>query len=126
VDARDELLQFFVVHHVDDRVVLLGHQALAHHHLDREFSPNSSMRCLSESGMSVVGQWLRELATAGRRFGYEGLHGLGPREGWRVGRNRVHRIFKLEELQVLMRLRRRKHIRLHRGPVPVTTNGGQY
>ena len=76
--------------------------------------------------MSVVGQWLRELATARPRFGYERLHVLRPREGWRVGRNRVHRIFKLEELQVLMRLRRRKHIRLHRGPVPVTTNGGQY
>jgi putative transposase len=76
--------------------------------------------------MSIVRQWLRELATARPRFGYERLHILLPRQGWRVGRSRVHRIFMLRGLQVRMRPRRRKRIRLHRGPVPVTTNGGQY
>jgi putative transposase len=71
-------------------------------------------------------QRLRELATARPRFGYERLHILLRREGWRVGRNRVHRLYKLEGLQVRMRVRRRKRISLHRGPAPVATSGGQY
>jgi putative transposase len=69
---------------------------------------------------------MRELATARPRFGYERLHILLTREGWRIGRNRVHRLYKLEGLQVRMRVRRRKRISLHRGPVPVATSGGQY
>jgi putative transposase len=48
--------------------------------------------------MSIVRQWLRELATARPRFGYERLHILLTR----------------------------KRISSHRGSVPVTTNGGQY
>jgi putative transposase len=39
---------------------------------------------------------MRELATARPRFGYERLHFLLIREGWRVGRNRIHRLYKLE------------------------------
>lgn len=54
------------------------------------------------------------------------MHILLVREGWRVGRNRVHRLYKLEGLQVRMRVRRKKRISLHRGPVPVATGGGQY
>ena len=53
------------------------------------------------------------------RFGYERLHVLLRREGWRVGRNRVHRLYKLEGLQVRMRVRRRKRMSLHRGPALV-------
>ena len=73
---------------------------------------------------SVLRQRLRELATARPRFGYERLHILLTREGWRVGRNRVHRLYKLEGLQVRMRVRRRKRISLHRGPAPTATSGG--
>jgi putative transposase len=69
---------------------------------------------------------MRELATARPRFGYERIHILLTREGWRVGRNRVHRLYKLEGLQVRMRVRRRKRISLHRGPTPTATSGGQY
>lgn len=61
---------------------------------------------------------MRELATARPRFGYERRHILLTREGWRVGHNRVHRLYKLEGLQVRMRVRRRKRISLHRGPAP--------
>jgi len=75
---------------------------------------------------SVLRQRLRELATARPRFGYERLHILLTREGWRIGRNRVHRLYKLEGLQVRMRVRRRKRISLHRGPAPTATGGGQY
>jgi hypothetical protein len=49
---------------------------------------------------SVLRQRMRELAAARPRFGYERLHILLTREVWRVGRNRVHRMYKLEGLQV--------------------------
>ena len=67
---------------------------------------------------SVLRQRMRELATARPRFGYERLHILLTREGWMVGRNKVHRLYKLEGLQVRMRARRKKRISLHRGPAP--------
>jgi putative transposase len=41
------------------------------------------------------------------------------REGWRVNMKRVRRFYRLEGLQVRMRVRRRKHMALHRGPAPV-------
>jgi len=75
---------------------------------------------------TVLRQRMRELATARPRFGYERLHILLMREGWRLGRNRVHRLYKLEGLQVRMRVRRRKRISLHRGPAPIATRSGQY
>lgn len=75
---------------------------------------------------SVLRQRLRQLAAARPRFGYQRLHILLRREGWQVGRKRVHRLYKLEGLQVRMRVRRRKRISLHRGPAPTATSGGQY
>lgn len=41
------------------------------------------------------------------------------REGWRINRKRVRRLYRLDGLQVRMRGRRRKHMALHRGPAPV-------
>jgi len=75
---------------------------------------------------SALRQRIRELAMTRPRFGYERIHILLRREGWRDSRNRVHRLYKLEGLQVRMRVRRRKRISLHRGPVPIATAGGQY
>lgn len=75
---------------------------------------------------SVLRQRMRELAAARPRFGYERIHILLSREGWKVGRKRVHRLYKLEGLQVRMRARRRKRISLHRGAAPTATAGGQY
>jgi transposase InsO family protein len=43
---------------------------------------------------SALRKRLRELATTRPRFGYERLHILLVREGWRVGRKRVHRLYK--------------------------------
>ncbi len=40
------------------------------------------------------------------------------REGWQVNHKRVHRLYRLEGLQVRMRGRRRKRLSLHRGPAP--------
>ena len=65
--------------------------------------------------------WLRirEFAHARPRFGYNRIWVLLRREGWAVNRKRVRRLYRLEGLQVRMRVRRRKHMALHRGPAPV-------
>ena len=66
----------------------------------------------------MLRQRIRDLAAARLRFGYERLHVLLRREGWEVNRKRVHRLYKLEGLQLRMRVRRRKRISLHRGAPP--------
>ena len=53
------------------------------------------------------------------RFGYERIWIVLRREGWAINRKRVHRLYRLEGLQVRMRVRRRKHMALHRGPAPI-------
>ena len=75
---------------------------------------------------SVIRQRMRELAVLRPRFGYERFHVMLRREGWRDGRNRVHRLYKLEGLQVRMRVRRKKRLSLHRGAAPVPAGRGQY
>src|SRR5262249_57768305 len=40
---------------------------------------------------------------------------------WVVNRKRVRRLYRLDGLQVRMRVRRRKHMALHRGSAPVPT-----
>jgi putative transposase len=64
---------------------------------------------------------IRELAHARPRFGYWRIWVLLRREGWTVNHKRVRRLYRLEGLQLRMRVRRRKHIALHRGPAPVPT-----
>ena len=61
---------------------------------------------------------IRDLAHARPRFGYLRIWVLLCREGWRVNRKRVRRLYRLDGLQLRMRVRRRKHIALHRGPAP--------
>jgi putative transposase len=75
---------------------------------------------------SAIRQRMRELALLRPRFGYERLHVLLRREGWPDGRNRVHRLYKLEALQVRMRVRRRKRLSLHRGPALAPEHLGQF
>ena len=62
---------------------------------------------------------IRDLAHARPRFGYLRIWVLLRREGWAVNRKRVRRLYPLAGLQLRMRVRRRKHIALHRGPAPV-------
>ena len=64
---------------------------------------------------------IREIAMARPRFGYNRIHTLLRREGWLVNKKRVRRLYRLEGLQVRMRVRRRKHMALHRGPAPMPT-----
>jgi putative transposase len=62
---------------------------------------------------------IRELAHARPRFGFLRIWVLLRREGWPVNKKRVRRLYRLEGLQLRMRVRRRKHIALHRGPAPL-------
>ena len=64
---------------------------------------------------------IRDLAHARPRFGSLRIWVLLRREGWRVNRTRGRRLYRLEGLQLRMRVRRRKHIALHRGPAPTPT-----
>ena len=61
---------------------------------------------------------IREIAHSRPRFGYLRIHVMLRREGWAVNKKRVYRWYRLEGLQIRMRTRRRKHMCLHRGPVP--------
>ena len=47
------------------------------------------------------------------------------REGWRDNKKRVHRLYRLEGLQVRMRARRKKRLSLHRGVVPPASGRDQ-
>jgi putative transposase len=62
---------------------------------------------------------IREIAHARPRFGYQRIHVMLRREGWPVNKKRVRRLYRLDGLQLRTRIRRRKHMCLHRGPVPV-------
>lgn len=64
---------------------------------------------------------IREFAHARPRFGYQRIHVLLRREGMPVNKKRVRRLCRLQGLQLRMRMRRRKHMCLHRGPAPTAT-----
>ena len=69
---------------------------------------------------------IRDLALARPRFGYPRLLILLQREGWRVGKTRVYRLYRLEGLQVRRRpVRRRKFGVPERSPGPAPTAAGQ-
>ena len=53
---------------------------------------------------------IREIAESRPRFGVLRIWVLLRREGWPVNKKRVRRLYRLEGLQLRMRVRRRKHI----------------
>lgn len=61
---------------------------------------------------------LRELGEARPRFGYRRLHVMLQREGWRINRKRVYRLYRLEELNLRQHKRRRKYVSVQRGVLP--------
>jgi len=69
---------------------------------------------------------IRELAQARPRLGYVRIWIMLRREGWRDNKKRVHRLYRLEGLQVRMRMRRKKRLGLHRGAVPPASGRNQY
>jgi putative transposase len=73
------------------------------------------------SDQTALRMRIRELAHARPRFGYGRIWVLLRREGFIVNRKRVRRLYRLQGLQLRMRVRRRKHCALHRGPAPIPT-----
>ena len=68
---------------------------------------------------------IREIAQARPRFGYVRIWILLRREGWPDNKKRIHRLYRLEGLQVRMRQRRKKRLGLHRGAVPPASGRNQ-
>src|SRR5262245_17215904 len=75
----------------------------------------------SGADQSALRLRIREFAHARPRFGQLRIWVLLRGEGWAVNRKRVRRLYRLDGLPLRMRVRRRKHIALHRGPAPVPT-----
>ena len=67
---------------------------------------------------SALRMRIREIAQARPRCGYVRMWIMLRREGWPDNKKRVHRLYRLEGLQVRMRARRKKRLSLHRGVVP--------
>ncbi len=63
---------------------------------------------------------LRDLAAARVRWGYKRLHILLRREGWKVNHKRVHRLYKLEGLNLRLKTKK-KRVALPRVPCPEAT-----
>ena len=61
---------------------------------------------------------IRDIAQARPRFGYVRIWILLRREGWPDNKKRVHRLYRLEGLQVRLRARQKKRVSLSRGVVP--------
>jgi putative transposase len=84
-----------------------------------QFGRASWYRRSRAKDQSALRMRIRDLAHARPRFGYQRIWVLLRREGWLVNRKRVRRLYRLDGLQLRMRVRRRKHIALHRGPAPI-------
>jgi putative transposase len=82
------------------------------------FSKSAWYKRSTARDQSALRLRIREIAQVRPRFGYTRIHIMLPREGWPVNKKRVYRWYRLESLQLRMRMRRRKHMCLHRGPVP--------
>jgi putative transposase len=88
-----------------------------------QFSRAAYYRKSQAKDQSALRLRIREIAYARPRFGYQRIHVMLRREGWLVNKKRVRRLYRLEGLQ--LRIRRRKHMCLHRGPVPKPSAPGE-
>lgn len=71
-------------------------------------------------------QRIRDIAMSRPRFGYLRVLVMLKREGWQVGKKRVYRLYRLEGLQLRMKVKRRKRIALLRGKVAPATGPNQH
>ena len=69
---------------------------------------------------------IREIAMDRPRFGYLRVLVMLKREGWAVGKKRVYRLYRLEGLQLRMKVKRRKRISLQRGRPVLATAPNQH
>lgn len=75
---------------------------------------------------SALRQRIRDIALSRPRFGYLRVLVMLRREGWQVGKKRVYRLYRLEGLQLRMKVKRRKRIALLRGKAPRPTGPNQH
>jgi putative transposase len=68
---------------------------------------------------------IREIAQARVRYGYRKILVLLRREGWKVGKYLVYRLYKEEGLTLRQRLRRRRRVAVHRRERPRPTGPNQ-
>ena len=90
-----------------------------------DFSRSAWHRRSTAKDQTALRRRIKEIALARPRFGYQRIHVMLRREGWRVNHKRVHRLYRLDGLQLRMRVRRRKHMCLNRGTVPKATKRNQ-
>lgn len=69
---------------------------------------------------------IREIAMDRPRFGYLRVLVMLKREGWAIGKKRVYRLYRLEGLQLRMKVKRRKRISLLRGRAVPATGPNQH
>ena len=74
---------------------------------------------------SALQQRIRDIALSRPRFGYLRVLVMLQREGWRVGKKRVYRLYRMEGLQLRMKVKRRKRIALLRGKPQKPTGANQ-
>ena len=74
---------------------------------------------------SALRMRIREIAQARPRFGYVRIWIMLRREGWSDNKKRIHRLYRLEGLQVRMRARRKKRLSLQRGVSPPASGRDQ-
>ncbi len=79
------------------RACRLVKQARSTHYYRSVKNPQTALR-----------QRMREIAQTRVRYGYRRVHVLLKREGWRVSRNRVYRLYAEEQLQLRSKLPRRR------------------
>ena len=84
-----------------------------------QFSRAAWYRRSRAGDQSALRLRIQEFAHARPRFAYLRIWVLLRREGWAVNHKRVRRLYRLDGLQLRMRVRRPKHMALHRGPAPV-------
>jgi putative transposase len=84
-----------------------------------QFSRAAWYRPSRAKDQSALRLRIKEIAHARPRFGFLRIWVMLRREGWPINRKRVRRLYRLDGLQVRMRVRRRKHMALHRGPAPI-------
>ncbi len=75
---------------------------------------------------SALRQRIRDIAMSRPRFGYLRVQVMLKREGWEVNKKRVYRLYRLEGLQLRMKVKRRKRIALMRGKPQKPTGVNQH
>ena len=70
--------------------------------------PNTWYHKIQARDASALRMRIREIAQARPRFGYVRIWIMLRREGWPDNKKRVHRLYRLEGLQVRMRARRQE------------------